>query len=136
MKFTLRKIKNPGVPKIKKVRKISFSYKYIYIIVYLAGLGALVYISYFIFQNYYQTITQAEEIIDLRKEVAPDSIDIERVNQVLDALDAKSTTTTVIIPPNIKNPFDPVAEIIQPVATFAEIPTSTDIVIETNQPTN
>jgi len=99
--------KKNKIKKGKRSYKKMFSIKQLYYLVYAVGIGAMVYIGYFIYQNYYQTITQAQEIADLKKEVAPESIDLERVNKVLNAIDNKATTTDSTIDPNINNPFKP-----------------------------
>lgn len=104
--------------KLKKKSKISggkgrrslrklFSIKQLYYLVYIVGISAMIYIGYFIFENYYQTVTQAQEIADLKKEVAPESIDLDKINKILEAIDNKSTSTNAIIDPNTNNPFDP-----------------------------
>lgn len=121
MKFTFKKQPSTGKLKVKKSSGNIFSYKHIYIVVYLAGAVALSYMAYFTYQNYYQTITQAEEIAVLRQEVAPDTIDIKKVNQVLEALEKKSTTTAAVISTDIKNPFDPLGT-----ASQVETPLSTN----------
>lgn len=105
MKLELKK-KNKTSKGKRSLKKI-FNIKQLYYFVYLAGVCAIIYIGYFIYENYYQTVTQAQEIADLRKEVAPESIDIERVNKVLEAIDSKATTTDSIIEQDIKNPFKP-----------------------------
>lgn len=107
MKFILkRKNKVSGGKGRRSLRRL-FSIKQLYYFVYIAGIGAMVYIGYFIFENYYQTVTQAREIADLRKEVAPESIDLDKINKILEAIDNKSTSTNAIIDPNTNNPFDP-----------------------------
>lgn len=105
MKFKFKK-KNKLQGNKKSLRQM-FSVKHLYYLVYIVGIGTMIYIGYFIYKNYYQTITQAQEIIDLKKEVAPESIDLERVNKVLEAIDNKSTSTNAIIDPNTNNPFKP-----------------------------
>lgn len=105
MKFKLKK-KNK-VKKSKKSLRDIFSVNQLYYIVYIVGIGTIIYIYFFVYQNYYQTVTQAQEIANLKKEVAPESIDLERVNMVLNAIDNKSTTTNAIIDPNVNNPFKP-----------------------------
>ena len=107
MKFKLKKKNKVSRGKERMSIRRLFSVKQLYYLVYIVGIGAMVYIGYFIFENYYQTVTQAQEIADLRKEVAPESINLERVNKILGAIDNKSTTTNAIIDPNINNPFDP-----------------------------
>ncbi len=123
MKFSLKFKKQPK--KIKPIRKI-FSYKHIYYLIYLLAVGALVYVGNFIFKNYYQTVTQAQEIVDLKKEVAEESIDINRVKKILAAIDQKTNSTEPIID-GIKNPFSTAAPSLpSPSTPVATTTTSTE----------
>lgn len=99
--------KKSKTPKRKIALRKMFSIKQLYYSVYLVGICVAVYVGYFVYENYYQTVAQAQEIADLKKEVAPESINIERVDSILDSIDNKSTTTNSIIDPNINDPFDP-----------------------------
>jgi len=92
------------LPKIKKI-KFNFSLKYFYSIVVLFVLVVAGYLSFYLYRNFYVTIAQTEQIILLKKEVAPDSIDINKVNSVLNALDKKTTTTKAVDYSQIKDPF-------------------------------
>lgn len=107
MKFKLKRESKVSEGKGRRSFRRLFSIKQLYYFVYIAGIGAMIYIGYFIFENYYQTITQAREIADLKKEVAPESIDLDKINKILEAIDNKSTSTNAIIDPNTNNPFDP-----------------------------
>jgi len=90
--------------KIKRI-KFSFSLRYFYVLVFMLVIVVISMLGFFLYKNFYQTIAQTEQIILLRKEVAPDTIDINKVNKVLDALDKKTTTTIDIEYSKIKNPF-------------------------------
>ncbi|OGY45457.1 MAG: hypothetical protein A2744_02100 [Candidatus Buchananbacteria bacterium RIFCSPHIGHO2_01_FULL_44_11] len=80
--------------------------KYLYLIVILIALGALAILGLFLYKNLYVTITQSEEIILLKQEVAPDTIDRTKVNTVLSALEKKSTSADNIDWSQVKNPFN------------------------------
>jgi hypothetical protein len=60
----------------------------------------------FLYKNFYQTIAQSEEVVLLKKEVAPDAINMNKVNAVLGALDQKTAMTDSVDFTGIKNPFD------------------------------
>ncbi|MDD2807065.1 MAG: hypothetical protein PHW95_00905 [Patescibacteria group bacterium] len=57
----------------------------------------------FLYQYFYQTIAQSEEIVLLKQEVAPDILDDDKVKKVLNRLDLKESTSTV--PLAVNNPF-------------------------------
>lgn len=67
-------------------------------------MGVLITLGLFLYKNFYQTITQSEEIILLKQEVAPDTINMKKVEAILKALEEKTTTTNIIWQ-EIKNPF-------------------------------
>jgi len=75
-------------------------------IVILIALAALVILGLFLYKNLYVTITQSEEIILLKQEVAPDTIDRTKVNTVLSALEKKVTSADDIDWLQVKNPFN------------------------------
>lgn len=92
------------LPKIK-LSKITNSMSYFYILMVLIALAAFSFVGYFLYKNLYLTVTQSEEIIILKKEVAPDVIDIDRVNTVLQNLEEKAAGADDLDWSNIKNPF-------------------------------
>jgi len=65
------------------------------------------YLSWFLYNNLYQTIAQTEQIIVLRAEVSPYSIDIKQFNTILETLEKKTSPekTEEINWAKIKNPF-------------------------------
>lgn len=62
----------------------------------------LIFISSFLYKNFYQTITQTKEIIILREKVAIDTVNMEKFNIIINKI-AKKTTPNVL--KNINNPF-------------------------------
>lgn len=92
------------LPKFKKI-KFSFSIKYLYALVLLATAVIAGYLGLFLHKNFYGTIAQTEQIVLLKKEVAPDTIDTEKVNQVLTAIEQKVTPPEKIDFQSLKNPF-------------------------------
>lgn len=93
-----------------KLPKIKFSYaflslKYISLIIIVIIIGFVAILGHFLYTNFYQTIAQSQEVILLKQEVAPDTIDIKRVERVLKALDEKTTATPTLNLQEVKNPF-------------------------------
>lgn len=68
-------------------------------------IGVSITLGFFLYKNFYQTITQSKEIILLRKEVAPDSLNLEKVEKIIELLEKKTTTTEMINLEKIKDPF-------------------------------
>lgn len=96
MKFKLPRI---------KIFQLLFSLKYFYFIIILLIVGFSITLGLFLYKNFYQTITQSKEIILLRKEVAPDSLNLEKVEKIIELLERKTTTTEMINFEKIKDPF-------------------------------
>lgn len=63
------------------------------------------YLGYFLYQNVYQTVTSSDEIILLRQEVAPDTINTTQVNEVLSRLEQKINAASSQDAQAIRNPF-------------------------------
>ncbi len=120
MKFSLPKI---------KIFQLLLSLKYLYGLVIVLVIATFAILGFFLYKNFYQTITQSEEIILLRQEVAPDTIDMELVNRVLKLMANKIASSDEIDWGKIKNPFNPLPnQSVQPPATPpAENPTPEDM---------
>jgi len=88
---------------IKKL-KIRWSVKYAYIIIAALVVGIIGFLSVFLYKNFYQTITYAKEIIVLKEKVAPETVNLEKFNEVLDKIEKKVTPETIDWQ-GIKNPF-------------------------------
>jgi len=61
----------------------------------------LIFISLFLYKNFYQTMTQTKEIIILREKVAVDTINMEKFNIIINKLAEKT------IPHELKNIISP-----------------------------
>jgi len=72
------------------------------LIIIILTLVILIFISLFLYKNFYQTITQTKEILILRKKVALDTINMEKFNLIIDKL-AKKTAPKQL--DNIISPF-------------------------------
>lgn len=62
----------------------------------------LALITFFLYKNFYQTITQTKEILILREKVALDMVNIEKFNSIIDKLTKKTAPKELN---NITNPF-------------------------------
>lgn len=62
----------------------------------------LIFISLFLYKNFYQTITQAKEILILKEKVAIDMVDMEKFNIIMDKLEEKTKPAEF---KNIISPF-------------------------------
>jgi hypothetical protein len=55
----------------------------------------LILVSIFLYNNFYQAITQTKKILILKKEVVLDSINMEKFNSIIDELTKKTTPKKV-----------------------------------------
>jgi len=62
----------------------------------------LIFISFFLYKNFYQTITQTKEIIILREKVAIDTVNMEKFNIIMNKIVEKTAPNKLI---SITNPF-------------------------------
>jgi hypothetical protein len=125
MKLSLFKKKSDTIIKKESPLKKILSYKSLYIGVLLLLLAGFGYLGYFIYNNYYQTITQAKEIQVLRNEVAPDFIDTAKVERVINGINKKTSTEYSSELETLKNPFAAYVETTTPAAPTASTTTST-----------
>jgi len=68
----------------------------------LITLMILIFMSLFLYKNFYQTITQTKEIVILRKKVAVDTVNIEKFNIIMEKIAKKITLNKL---KNIASPF-------------------------------
>lgn len=62
----------------------------------------LIFVSLFLYKNFYQTITQTKEILILREKVAIDTVNMEKFNIIMNKLAEKTTPYEL---KNIISPF-------------------------------
>ncbi|MBI3290882.1 hypothetical protein HYZ76_01210 [Candidatus Falkowbacteria bacterium] len=97
------------IPNLKLSRlkgsKSFFKLRHLYGLVVILAIIALGYLGYFLNEMLYKTIAQTEEVILLKKEVAPDAIDIAQVDKILKEIDEKGVLGPVNEFGGIKNPF-------------------------------
>lgn len=65
-------------------------------------LTILIFVSLFLYKNFYQTITETKEILILREKVAIDTVNMEKFNIIMNKLAEKTTPNEL---KNIINPF-------------------------------
>ncbi|MFH1583012.1 MAG: hypothetical protein ABIB72_01690 [Candidatus Falkowbacteria bacterium] len=68
----------------------------------LMTLVILIFVSLFLYKNFYQIIVQTKEIIILREKVAIDTVNMEKFNIIMDKLTEKTKPNVL---KNIINPF-------------------------------
>lgn len=64
-------------------------FKYFYLIISIVCFVIFIFISLFLYQNFYKTITQTEEIMVLRREVATEDINMNLFDRIIDRLSEK-----------------------------------------------
>ena len=89
---------------IKKIIKLTTKKRYglITATIILITLVTLIFVSLFLYKNFYQTITQAKEIIILREKVAINKVNIVKFNTIINKLTKKTTAREI---KNIISPF-------------------------------
>jgi uncharacterized membrane protein YqiK len=96
-KMDIRKIKL----KVKiKPQKINY---YFYFLTAIATVIVLIIVSLFLYKNFYQTITQSEEILILQKKVATETVDMDKFNKLMEKIDKKTEERNL---GGLNNPFD------------------------------
>lgn len=68
----------------------------------LLTIVALILVSIFLYENFYQTITQSKSIVILQEKVALYSVNMEKFNLIIDKLTKKTQPKKL---ENISNPF-------------------------------
>lgn len=76
---------------------------YSYFLIAIITAVTILYTSLFLYKNFYQTITQSEEIIALRAVVAVESIDIKKFDRIIKKIENKTVARPSL---KINNPFD------------------------------
>jgi len=89
-------MKNKFFTIVKKVNHFFFSFLIILSFVVLA------LVSWFLYNNFYQTIASSKKIVVLRQEVALEEINIDKFEKLIEEIEAK---TSIEFLNNIKNPF-------------------------------
>lgn len=77
--------------------------KYIFIIISVLFAVVIYFLFSFLYNYFYEAITQADMILVLNKEVASESIDINKFENIVKNLDKKTNSAEINI---TKNPFE------------------------------
>ena len=70
-----------------------YSYKifsYFYFLMVIIGVVAFIFVSLFLYKNFYQTITQSQEVLILRREVAIEDIDMDKFDAIIKKIKEKT----------------------------------------------
>ncbi|MBI4812030.1 hypothetical protein HY798_01065 [Candidatus Falkowbacteria bacterium] len=81
-------------------QKINF---YFFLSIITIIIIILFLISLFLYKNFYQTITQSEEVLILRGQLAFETIDINKFEEVIEKIKQKTASRE---PGSVNNPFD------------------------------
>lgn len=84
--------------------KLSWLAKYLYLILIGFLAIALIFLSIFLYRNFYQAIAYSKEIIVLRQQVAVNDIDMNLFNLVIEKLEKRSEKR-IVDWQKLKNPF-------------------------------
>lgn len=100
---------------MKKISEIQIKIKlnlqklnlYFYIALAIITLSALFFVSTFLYNNFYQVITQSDVIISLQGKVAQETVDMDKFNLIIKNIDKKTITHQLN---DIKHSFSPAKE--------------------------
>jgi hypothetical protein len=73
--------------------------------VFIFIFGISTSLIFFLYNNLFLTIGQGQEIVLKKKEIAPEVLNVEQVNELLAILDKRSTTTAPINWEELTDPF-------------------------------
>lgn len=91
------------------IAQIIWSIRYSYIIIVLMVIVVFFSLGTFIYNHLYLTITRARTIVILKQEVAPDTIDLGKIEAVLNNINQKTAAESAVDWATIKDPFGSVA---------------------------
>lgn len=66
-------------------------------------IGIFAYAGYFLYKNFYQVITESEEVAKLQKNIAKESINMGYFNEIIEAMEKRVIKKNIN---DINNPFD------------------------------
>ena len=81
-------------------KKITF---WFYFLIIIAGFFVFGCVSLFLYENFYQTITQSKEIIILQEKVAIEAINMKKYDDVMEKIKQKATLRKI---EKFIDPFD------------------------------
>lgn len=74
-----------------------------YFLIVVAGLTVSGCVSLFLYENFYQTITQSKEILILQEKVAIETINMKKYDDVMEKIKQKTTLRKL---KKLSDPFD------------------------------
>lgn len=75
--------------KIKLRMELKFLMKFLYLAVIALFILSLILVISFLYKNLYQTILSSEEILILKQQIAPETFDINKFNQIIEEMEIK-----------------------------------------------
>ena len=71
--------------------KISYNkiFRYLTLLLIFVSIITIVFVGYFLYKNFYQTITQSDEILNLRREVALEDINMDKFEKIIKKIEEK-----------------------------------------------
>ncbi len=69
----------------------------------LGVIAILGYSAYFLYENFYQVMTESEEIVKLQKSISNENINMKKFNEIVEALERREKKEDII---GINDPFD------------------------------
>ena len=63
---------------------------YFYVSIAVLGFAIIACVSLFLYKNFYQTITSSAEVLVLRREVAIEDIDMNKFEEIVKKIEAKT----------------------------------------------
>ncbi|MCG2701123.1 MAG: hypothetical protein V1825_01235 [Candidatus Falkowbacteria bacterium] len=89
------------------MKKIKLSPKKIilsfYLFIIILSVSSLLYNALFLYKNFYQIITRAEEIEILQETIMIEAVDMEKFNSIIEKINEKTSRREL---DKISNPFD------------------------------
>lgn len=74
-----------------KIRlSLNKAIRYFYFIIIILCIFVFAWISFFLYDNFYQTIVNTDEALILNQEVTPENIDMDRYNRVIEKIEEKT----------------------------------------------
>ena len=89
------------------IAHIIWSIRYFYILILLMVIVVIFFLGMFIYQNFYLTITRAQTIVILKQEVAPDTINLNKIEAVLGKINQKAAAEGAVDWTTLNDPFGP-----------------------------
>lgn len=84
-----------------KLKKIKLSTKqivfYSYILIFMLVVVSITYATLFLYKNFYQTISQSEEIVILKEKVAVEMLNMKKFDRIIEAIAEKGRSEPLVM---------------------------------------